>query len=272
MCILFASVEHPSYGLILLSNRDEFLGRETKGAHFWDPPLDHILAPYDLARREHGTWIGISKAPPGKVAVLLNYHEKCKSKIICEISRGVFPRDYLSSPLTAKQWISEMKNAYNDQLEHTGGFTMLCGEGLATPDPKFAMFSNREHKGFEFGGEHSKTICLSNTLVHEPWPKAVLGQRLMEEIIKKAVKGGWDENTMIEAFFALLSHNTYPKEHGDSIDNVKHTIFVPKLKVRSEMGEEYGTRTQTVMLVDKSGHVRYIERGEDGLVEYNFDY
>lgn len=76
MCILLSSTEHPDYPFILLSNRDEFFRRPTEPADFRDTEDGKvkILAPLDLARPEHGTWIGVGT--DGKLAVLLNFREE----------------------------------------------------------------------------------------------------------------------------------------------------------------------------------------------------
>jgi len=56
MCIVIVTTEHPSYRLILLNNRDEFLHRPTARATWWEPPNAHVLGGRDMHRSEHGTW------------------------------------------------------------------------------------------------------------------------------------------------------------------------------------------------------------------------
>lgn len=74
MCITIATTNHPEYPFILLSNRDEFFRRPTKPAEFRQISNNtKVLAPLDLARPEHGTWIGVTTS--GKIAVLVNYRD-----------------------------------------------------------------------------------------------------------------------------------------------------------------------------------------------------
>src|SRR6266568_4688653 len=64
MClIVFAWRTHPRHRLILAANRDEYFGRPTAPAAFWD---DHpgVLAGRDL--EAGGTWLGIT--PQGRFA------------------------------------------------------------------------------------------------------------------------------------------------------------------------------------------------------------
>lgn len=89
MCIAIATTNHPEYPFILLSNRDEFFKRPTMPAHFRDVGNGvKLLSPLDLARQEHGTWIGVTTN--GKIAVLVNYRENdqrgmsnCQSLLNC---------------------------------------------------------------------------------------------------------------------------------------------------------------------------------------------
>lgn len=75
MCIVLTTTNHPDYPFVLLSNRDEFYKRPTMPANFRDIGNDvKLLSPLDLARQEHGTWIGVTTN--GKIAVLVNYREE----------------------------------------------------------------------------------------------------------------------------------------------------------------------------------------------------
>ncbi|KAK9453003.1 NRDE protein-domain-containing protein [Dipodascopsis uninucleata] len=158
MCILLISTAHPKYPLVLLSNRDEYLNRPTSTAHFWSAPYDHILSPKDLARQEHGTWIGMSTK--GRLAVLLNYREEKSDDNIGRLSRGALVKDFLTSEETSTEaWIDKLlKDAGPDGLSAVGGFSMMCGvlrpKDKSKPDDmsqpvesqrleEFGVFSNR---------------------------------------------------------------------------------------------------------------------------------
>jgi len=68
MCVVFWSLRHPDYSLILCSNRDEFLSRPTLPAQFhgFGSETDQVLSGRDV--RAGGTWLGINKS--GRVTVL----------------------------------------------------------------------------------------------------------------------------------------------------------------------------------------------------------
>lgn len=95
MCLMVASTEHPRYPFVLLSNRDEYFGRPTALASFTEiRPGVQLIAPYDLARPEHGTWIGITTT--GRFAVLLNYNDTGGSR---ECTRDFIVLTIISNPI-----------------------------------------------------------------------------------------------------------------------------------------------------------------------------
>src|SRR5690554_3249009 len=92
MClIVFSYKQHPTYDLIFAANRDEFYGRPTEAAHFWDDQPD-ILAGKDL--EAGGTWLGITR--DGSFSALTNYRDMKVSKDNPP-SRGHLVLDYLSN-------------------------------------------------------------------------------------------------------------------------------------------------------------------------------
>jgi uncharacterized protein with NRDE domain len=71
MClIVFAYRVHPVYKLLVAANRDEFYGRSTALAHYWEDRPD-ILAGRDLEKM--GTWMGVTTS--GRFAALTNYRD-----------------------------------------------------------------------------------------------------------------------------------------------------------------------------------------------------
>ncbi|KAK9448852.1 NRDE protein-domain-containing protein [Limtongia smithiae] len=127
MCILLLCTAHPKYPLIVLSNRDEYLNRPTAPASFWPCPDSDVFAPRDLAREEHGTWIGISKT--GRLAILVNFRESTRDDNISPISRGALVKGFLTArDIPTATWIEDaIFNAGPNGLFAVGGFSMICG-------------------------------------------------------------------------------------------------------------------------------------------------
>lgn len=286
MCILIASTAHPEYPLIILSNRDEFYDRPTQRADFWPAGHDgvRVLAPLDMAREEHGTWIGISTS--GRLAVLLNCHEESREKAISKISRGLFPKEFLTSTLPTQQWVDYTIEKFGQAgLADAGGFTMLCGiiesdkksraeqncenkniaqqnGNYVEPSGKYAiqgpftLFSNRNNDTVCILDKGKHYLCVSNGMNDDTWVKTEIGEDLLETAIKDSVDQKWDYSTLVDHLFGILSTDTYPHE-DPSVYNVRKSVFIPEIKLRND---SYGTRTQTVILVDKHRKVTYLER------------
>lgn len=255
-----------------------------------------------MSRPDRPTWIGFSKA--GRFAVLLNYHEPVSGTGVSPLSRGMFPREFLDAEdKGTEEWIREAEARYGESMKLTGGFTMLCGTVGNGGIGSFGILTNRaEHageglpvfKGTSKGDSsetrsdldiRNETIAISNSAVTEPWPKVRLGVQALNEVMDKVPE---TEADLITQLFGVLSRDTFPYEEARHVANateafvhLRKSIFIPSLKVELPGGKTstYGTRTQTVVLVHKSGKVKYIERTlyngktfEKDLQEQVFDF
>ncbi|KAI5815219.1 NRDE protein-domain-containing protein [Pyronema omphalodes] len=331
MCILLFTTAHPKYPFILLSNRDEFIHRKTAPAAYWEPEYPHIFSGRDMARSEHGTWLGITKT--GRLAALTNFRESSSAAAIGEKSRGAMITSFLTaSPsesarkfeaglddtLSTQSWIHTMLQT--GEMKGVGGFSMLCGtlrpNGSGGLEP-LAVISNRNEKRDEGVIEGTRWVCgkpgetrgLSNSLFDQPWVKVRMGERLLEEVVAGDVAADKDEDEdedkeedlekLLEKCFQVLSTDTYPpitdsSTYNSELDNLRESIFIPVFDVMKEgaptpspperccgidsdntrkhqMTEEelekwrqsprlYGTVQQTVVLLDRTGVVTYVER------------
>lgn len=292
MCILLSSTLHPDYPFILLSNRDEYFARATQMATV--RKMDNgsqILSPLDLARPERGTWIGITDK--GKLAVLVNYREQ--SHIISEVSRGVLPLQYLTSDLSDAEWYENLESILSESyvdgkhvsLSQIGGFTLVYGnleldaKGRLQP---LHLLSNRGDRGkvhssssdgeiphADIAGQ--STFGLSNSRYNSPWPKVDLGTSLLNKLVSDSIEKHYDHDQLLNGCYEVLSTDTYDREirnNGDfehKLKEVLNSIFIPPLKTHfgpecfsPAGGEYYGTRTQVVILLHKSGTLHYHER------------
>ncbi|KKY21512.1 hypothetical protein UCRPC4_g03616 [Phaeomoniella chlamydospora] len=293
MCIALISTAHPSYSLILLDNRDEFLNRPTAPAEWWPSPNSHVLGGRDLLRDAQGTWLAVTR--DGRIAVLTNFRENTEVAVGAQ-SRGGMVKAFLTGSDTVKQTTEEFAKGLvaSGAPQSVGGFSLVCGR-IGQP---LAVISNRvtSEKGISWiAGERAETVGLSNAAYGDrSWAKVVSGEKLLEEAIETSTKQGENEEQIIQRFLVLLSRDTLPKEKNPEdglethIDQLRNTIFVPTLgrrEVQTKSPEElraantkekakvvekvvpgdcmsglYGTQKQTVILVKHDGRVRFFER------------
>ncbi|KAJ5105507.1 hypothetical protein NUU61_002854 [Penicillium alfredii] len=290
MCIALISTAHPSYSLIIIDNRDEFLHRPTSSPDWWPEPNSHVLGSRDLARATHGTWMGVTKQ--GKVAVLTNYREDKASEAVGVYSRGVIVNSWLTGPVDKQQATRDFVQALvaSPEAKQVGGFSLVCGH-INEP---LAIVSNRSSDMDHItwvATEKNQTRGLSNTsLAEDPG-----GEKFMQEEIEKHVRDGQDEDALIKRLLDVLSIDTLPRlaEESASIDTYIHhlrkSIFIPVIgapddadhtaeeiaaaRVEDETKTStngafdqtytsgvYGTQKQTILLARPDGRVRYFER------------
>ena len=292
MCIALLSTAHPSYELILIDNRDEFLDRPTAVASWWPAPNGHVLGGRDLFRTVHGTWLGVTKH--GRIAVLTNFREK--GEVVGAQSRGAMVNAFLTHHGGSTEGF--VKNLVaSGAPQQVGGFSLVCGQ-IGEP---LAVISNRVSSE---GGiswilnQRDQTVGLSNTAFGDrSWAKIVNGEKLLTEVLSSSVREQEDEQQLLHRLLDLLSHDTLPKlEERDGtgleayIERLRDTIFVPVLgrdavheksssEVRAARTQEkahvvengqatntpgttglYGTQKQTVVLVRHDDTVRFFER------------
>ncbi len=235
MCLIFFSWrQHPTYPLVVAANRDEFYGRPTASADYWED-APGLLAGRDL--EGGGTWLGVSRG--GRFAALTNYRSG-GSPIADAPTRGRLVSDFLVSDSSPGDYLASLANkarAYN-------GFNLLVGDGES-----LHWFSNR-------GGEPLKLdsgiYAVSNELLDTPWPKVVRGKKIFEELL---------EETPVDpsAIFELLADGRRAEDTAlpDTGIGLARERTLSPIFIRSG---DYGTRSSTVLLTTTDGNVAFHER------------
>jgi uncharacterized protein with NRDE domain len=239
MClIVFAHNCHPGYRLILGANRDEFRDRPADPARFWSD------APQILAGRDKlagGTWLGVTTG--GRFAAVTNYRDP-RQQAVNPPSRGNLVAGFLRDPLMSAEAFQGVLNRDGGRYD---GFNLLYGSGK-----ELFYFTNR---GGSSGTVSPGIHALSNHLLDTRWPKVTAARSRIEAIVQHA-------NVDTEEIFAALSD---PAPFADALlpetgvgperERLLSPIFIA--------GEGYGTRSTTVLLIDRAGVVTFIERTFD---------
>lgn len=236
MCLLiFAHECHPRYRLVLAANRDEFYARPTAPAAFWDD-VPHLLAGKDL--QGGGTWLGITRG--GRLAALTNYRDPATLRHDTP-SRGGLVSAYLEGKMPAADYLALLRR----EGARYNGFNLLFG----SVDRLFTHSNLAELPPLVPPCLHG----ISNHLVDTPWPKVVRGKELLARLLAA------DEELDPETLLALLADRDVPPDSflpdtGVGLDRERQLapIFIAT--------PDYGTRSSTVILVDRKGEVRFVER------------
>lgn len=237
MCILFVAVnQHQDYPLIIAANRDEFFNRETAESHLWDS-AQGIIAGQDL--QAGGTWMGINKQ--GYIASLTNIRDPKK---ICAnaITRGELVSHYLQHP------VKEYQQTLRASKENYNGYNLLFGKWN-----KLAVYNNHLDRQQALTDGY---YGLSNASLNSPWPKINKGVGKLQEYCQD----GHDINPDI--LFTLL----LDKQLAADEDLPKTGMPIEwerRLSAIFIVGNEYGTRSSTVLAVDKQKNVTWYERTYD---------
>jgi len=240
MClILLAYDAHPLYRLILAANRDEFLSRPAAPATFWDD-YPRILAGRDL--KEGGAWLGVTRS--GRIAAITNYRAP-RSELQDAPSRGGLVSGFLAGSMPAEDYLAFLSRegaGYN-------GFNLIFGDMR-----HLCWFSNRggEPKYLQ-PGIHG----LSNHLLDTPWPKVRHGKEAVERLIAPG------KRIEPDALFAILADRTIAPDNllpdtgvGIELERLLSPPFIT--------APTYGTRSSTVILIDREGETSFIEKTFNG--------
>ncbi|SER42296.1 NRDE family protein [Salipaludibacillus aurantiacus] len=232
MCIIGTALNvHPDYPFIMAANRDEFYNRRTKEAHFW-PEDPSVLGGKDLERG--GSWLGISSS--GDLAALTNVRRPSSDSDALR-SRGELISSYFNKRNTFKQNLN-MRDKY-------GGFNLLYGNLN-----KLTFITNQSgDKKVLTRGIH----VLSNASLNSPWPKSLM---LKKGIEKSTAYTG---SRLVEYLLQLLSFNE-PFADKELPDTGVGIALERKLSPVFIQTENYGTRSSTVILADRSGNITFTEK------------
>jgi uncharacterized protein with NRDE domain len=236
MCLIaFAWQAHPRWRLALVGNRDEFHARPTAPLAPWDE-APQVVAGRDL--EAGGTWAGVGAK--GRASVITNVRDLTADH--SGMSRGLLVADYLGSTVPARIHAVELM----------GSARMYRPFNLLTFDRDDAYYlGNHPHARAQpvEPGVHG----LSNADFNAPWPKT----RALVRRLEAWIAAGGEDDT--EALFGMLS------DQGRWPDDVLPDtgIGIERERILSSafiVGEHYGTRASTIILVGHDGRTTIVER------------
>ena len=235
MClIVFTNNVLNDYKLVFAANRDEFYNRPSEQADFW-PEYPGLLAGKDL--QAGGTWLGITKE--GRFAAITNFRDLKNQKDEAP-SRGKLTLDFLINDISPQKYYDKLKPSLND----FNGFNLLFGYV-----DELYYFSNKT-EGLQKiePGIHG----ISNALLDTPWPKVEKSKRQLKQLIEHQNIHPWEVLNILDDTSTARDEELPDTGVGLDLERMLSSIFIKS--------EKYGTRSSTVVTVDKQNNVRFVEK------------
>ena len=238
MCLIaLAYKKHPNYPFLLSANRDEFYNRPANFADYWKES-PQLLAGRDCVAG--GTWLGITTS--GRFAAITNYSEEGSAGKTHPLSRGELSRTFLAGNKSAEKFLVDVRP--NDKKY--GGFNLLLMDNTG-----LFCYSNRDGNIIHL---EPGVYGLSNHKIDTPWPKVKRAKKYFKELLKS------QEVSHDQLFSATSDRKGVLKSMGPGI---KFTASIESAKPMSAQfitSEDYGTRANTTIMINKQGLVQFRER------------
>ncbi|XP_034397379.1 transport and Golgi organization protein 2 homolog isoform X1 [Cyclopterus lumpus] len=255
MCIIFFKFDprpasKNAYRLILAANRDELYNRPSKVADFWGSNTE-ILSGLDLeCGREGGSWLGISKR--GHLAAITNYMD---ARLNPDAQgRGFLVSNYLmDKDLDSYSYLKKVSaesHLYN-------GFNLLTAEFKAKQDI-MCYYGNRgspEPIHLKQAGIYG----LSNSLLDTPWRKLLKGKSHFTSVVSDQ---SLSRDGLVQELLNVLC-NEELNTPDPVLESQSNGYSKPEIEAQSAvfvLHPHYGTRTNTIILIDAEGNVTFTER------------
>jgi uncharacterized protein with NRDE domain len=233
MCLcVFAYNHHPDYKLVLAFNRDEFLTRPTKEAHFWED-IPEILAGRDL--KQHGTWLGLNTN--GKLAFVTNYRDIRNLKEDAP-SRGELAVNFLASEEAPFDYLMNLQNP-----QDYNGFNLVVGDGES-------LYYYSNIKG-EIEKIEPGIHGISNHLMNTEWNKVV---RKKEELAG-LLKGDFSKDNLFKIMADSRESSGLPLPDTGLEAEIEQKLSAPFITMA-----DYGTVSTTIIVWETSGLIRLYEK------------
>jgi uncharacterized protein with NRDE domain len=237
VCLLILAVGcRGDLPLVVAANRDEFRGRATAPAAFWEDA--RVLGGRDLVAG--GTWLGVAR--DGRFAAVTNVREGGAPRT-GRRSRGFLVADFLRSSAETEAFLEERAG----EASLYDGFNLVAGDA-----ERLWWLSNRAPRVEPVHlapGVHG----ISNALLDTPWPKLSFATREARALVESG------SSDLSSALFGALSDRTPAPD--DLLPETR--IGLERERVLSPVFVDtpgYGTRTSTVVLFHAGGRIELEER------------
>jgi uncharacterized protein with NRDE domain len=223
MCLVVAAVQSSAHYSLLFAANRD--ERHARASAYADWWQPDIFGGRDLVAG--GSWLGVDRR--GRLAAVTNYRDNPATE--AQRSRGALVADFLAGSMTS--------TAFGERLQRDGGeygpFSLLLFERGA-----LHYFSNRAPAAQLGRGVHA----LSNAAYGVEWPKVRTARSAMGKLL--------DAADPLDDLLAMLAERS-AEPSFEARYQAAHFV----------VGDIYGTRCSTVVLIDRRGNVTFVERSFD---------
>lgn len=236
----------PLYPLIVVANRDEFLGRASAPPARW-PDDARIVAGRDLVAG--GTWLGCRIDGSGRIVGLLNRRPAANLPASGpgDRSRGLLCLETLA----ASSIETALAGLDDKEVARYGGFNLFV--------------ANLERAVVLDNGEGARTVplepglsVLTNLDVNDPRCPRLASASKRFEALAPMLRGGADVDECVPALASVLASH---EDGVEVVDDEAVRRFGPEAAVRFARicvhVNDYGTRSSSMIFVKKDGSVKY---------------
>ncbi|HYK26108.1 MAG TPA: NRDE family protein [Steroidobacteraceae bacterium] len=244
MCLLvIAWRSHARFPLIAAANRDEFHDRPAAPLEQWSAP-PYLLGGRDL--RAGGTWLALDRAR--RFGVVTNYRDLQRPAPDAP-SRGELIPQYLAGASGPGEFLTELA----PRASQYSGFNLLLA------DERELWYGSNRAPGFARPLPPG-LYGLSNHLLDTPWPKLARARKAFESWLAALPAQGKPARSAVDSLLGILEDRA-PAGAGEPLpetglpsewERVLSSPFV--------LHPEYGTRSSTVVLIDRDGALLVRER------------
>ncbi|XP_027780090.1 transport and Golgi organization protein 2 homolog isoform X3 [Marmota monax] len=200
--------------------------------------------------KEGGTWLGISTR--GKLGALTNYLQPQQDPEAR--GRGELVAHFLTTDMDSLSYLKKVStegHLYN-------GFNLIAADLSTTKGDLVCYYGNRGRP--EPIVLTPGTYGLSNALLETPWRKLCFGKKLFLEVVEQSHV--LPKDTLVNQLLDVLN-NEEAQLPDPAIEDQGQEYVQPILSKYAAVCvrcPNYGTRTNTIILVDADGHVTFTER------------
>ncbi len=260
MCIVAWITNFNKYKLILICNREESYSRPTTTAYLW--PDKHLVASQDLIH--HGSQLAIDLN--GRISVLTNLiiETNTLTQGANLKSRGLLTVNYLSTDQGPEEYTDSINDTdympYNLLIGGLSGYTAFlhpdCDQ--ESKDDKYNM-SYSKYNSVSFSPLDSSTVyVLENKGLYDDTPRTIVMKSLFTSIINVASGTFSPGGSSSTRFPAMPETDVNVGEKKEELIDKLFELLNDENVYRSS--PNYGTRTQTVILIDQDDQVTFIEK------------